>query len=131
VHAYIEEVRKHLEDKRSAASDATRQEPTPRTEAAPTINDEDARMVCELLFRIVARLRERPEMLQSLDATAFWAAVRKIRPQASTLDDLRAINADLASEPAPGPLWAAWMRHVRATELAAVVRHPEVTRTPA
>ena len=131
VSEYIEQVHKSLEDKRSAESGATRQEPTPRTEVAPAIDDEDARMVCELLFRVVARLRERPEMLQSVDATAFWAAVRKSAPRPRLSKTCARSMRILASEPAPGPLWAAWMRHVRATELAAVVRHPGVTRNHA
>jgi hypothetical protein len=102
-------------------------EPIPKQ----TINEQDARMLCELLFRLVVRLRERPEMLQSLDATAFWAAVRKIRPNASTIEDLHAVNAELGKEPAPGPLWAAWVRNVRAIELAALLQHPDMTQVPA
>ena len=83
-------------------------------------------MLCELLFRLVVRLRERPEMLQSLDATAFWAAVRKIRPNASTIEDLRAVNAELGKNLLPGPLWAAWVRNVHAIELAALLQHPDM-----
>jgi hypothetical protein len=129
VRDFIERVKEGLAE-RSPEPVVPARESGPR-QTTSTINDEDARMLCELLFRIVVKLRERPEMLQSLEATAFWAAVRKIRPSAASLDDLRAMNADLASEPAPGPLWAAWMRHVRATELAAVVQNPGVARNPA
>jgi TIR domain len=96
-----------------------------------SLDVQDTRMLCELLFRLVVRLRERPEMLQSLDATAFWAAVRKIRPSASTIEDLRAVNAELSTEPAPGPLWAAWVRNVRAIELAAILQHPDMTQVSA
>ena len=95
--------------------------------AAPTpgpVSAEDLQMLPELLFRAVVRLRERPEMLQSLDATAFWAAVRKIHPGASTIDDLRTIHRRLSELPAPGPLWTAWVRATRATELAALLQHP-------
>ena len=99
--------------------------------AYSVIDEQDERMLCELLFRLVVRLRERPEMLQSLDATAFWAAVRKIRPHASTIEDLRAVNAELGKEPAPGPLWAAWVRNVRAIELAALLQHPDMTQVSA
>jgi hypothetical protein len=95
------------------------------------IDEEAVRMLCELLFRLVVRLRERPEMLQSLDATAFWAAVRKLRPGASTLEDLRAVNAELSQEPAADPLWAAWVRNVRPIELAALLQHPDMTQVPA
>ena len=63
-------------------------------------------------------------MLQSLDATAFWAAVRKVQPGASTLEDLRSLHAQLSGEPGPGALWAAWLVNTRATELAAVL-HPD------
>ena len=84
-------------------------------------------MLPELLFRLVARLRERPEMLHSLEVTAFWAAVRKIQPGTSTIEDLRSVNAQLNSEPAPGELWAAWIRNSRATELAALLTTPGLT----
>lgn len=89
----------------------------------PVLSSEDLQMLPDLLFRLVARLRERPEMLQSLEVTAFWGAVRKIQSGASTIEDLRALNAQLASEPAPGALWAAWIRNTRGTELAALVQH--------
>src|SRR5215471_6718376 len=85
------------------------------------IAEQDLRMLPELLFRLVARLRERPEMLQSLDATAFWAAVRKVQPSASTIDDLRSVNDQLRDAPAPGALWTAWMLNTRATELKALL----------
>jgi hypothetical protein len=92
------------------------------------IAEQDLRMVPELLFRLAARLRERPEMLQSLDATAFWAAVRKVQPSASTIDDLRSVNDQLRSEPAPGALWTAWTLNTRATELKALLlQHPDAT----
>jgi TIR domain/Domain of unknown function (DUF4062) len=90
----------------------------------PILTSEDLQMLPELLFRLVARLRERPEMLQSLEVTAFWAAVHKVQAWAFTIEDLRALNAELASEPAPGALWAAWIRNTRGTELAALVQHP-------
>ena len=90
--------------------------------------DEDAlEMLPELLFRLVARLRERPEMLRSLDATAFWAAVRKIQPGASTIEDLRSLNAQLSSEAAPSAIWTAWIKNTRAMELTALLQHPDVT----
>jgi TIR domain/Domain of unknown function (DUF4062) len=92
--------------------------------------EEDLRMLPELMFRLVVRLRERPEMLQSLDGTAFWAAVRKVQPGASTLEDLRSLHAQLGGEPGPGALWAAWLLNTRATELAAVL-HPEFPPTAA
>jgi hypothetical protein len=92
------------------------------------IAEQDLRMLPELLFRLAARLRERPEMLQSLDATAFWAAVRKVQPSASTIDDLRSVNDQLRDEPAPGALWTAWMLNTRATELKALLlQHPDAT----
>jgi hypothetical protein len=84
-------------------------------------------MLCELIFRLVVRLRERPEMLQSVEATTFWAAVRKVRPSASTLDDLHAVNAELGGLGAPGALWASWMQSVHATELALLLRHGDIT----
>jgi hypothetical protein len=89
--------------------------------------EKDLEMLPELLFRLVARLRERPEMLHSLEVTAFWAAVRKIQPGTSTIEDLRSVNAQLNSEPAPGELWAAWIRNTRATELAALLTTPGLT----
>jgi hypothetical protein len=96
-----------------------------RLDAGREIAEQDLRMLPELLFRIAARLRERPEMLQSLDATAFWAAVRKVQPSASTIDDLRSVNDQLRGELAPGALWAAWMLNTRATELKALLlQHP-------
>jgi hypothetical protein len=82
-------------------------------------------MLPKLLFRLVARLRERPEMLRSLDATAFWDAVRKIQPGASTIEDLRAVNAQLSSEAAPSAIWTAWMKHTKAVELTALLQHPQ------
>jgi hypothetical protein len=88
------------------------------------LTNEDLQMLPDLLFRLVARLRERPEMLQSLEVTAFWAAVRKIQPGASTIEDLRALNSQLAGEPAPGALWAAWIRNTRGAELAALLQRP-------
>jgi uncharacterized protein YjbI with pentapeptide repeats len=93
----------------------------------PVIDQQVLEMLPELLFRLVARLRERPEMLHSLDATAFWAAVRKIKPRASRIEDLRFVNAQLSSEPAPGALWTAWMKNTRATELTALLQHPDMT----
>jgi hypothetical protein len=92
------------------------------------IAEQDLRMLPELLFRLAARLRERPEMLQSLDATAFWAAVRKVQPSASTIDDLPSVNNQLRGELAPGALWTAWMLNTRATELKALLlQHPGAT----
>jgi hypothetical protein len=92
------------------------------------IAEQDLRMLPELLFRLAARLREWPEMLQSLDATAFWAAVRKVQPSASTIDDLRSVNDQLRGELAPGALWMAWMLNTRATELKALLlQHPDAT----
>ena len=107
----------------------------PRKRAAPSpsiekLTDGDLQMLSELLFRLVIRLRERPEMLQSLEATAFWAAVRKMRPGATSIEDLRSLNAELSSEPGPGALWTAWVRNTRATELAGLFRHPEIMQGP-
>jgi hypothetical protein len=87
-----------------------------------TLGAQDARMVCELLFRLVVR-HQRPDILQSLDASAFWAEIRKIRAGASTLEDLRSLHAELSGAPGPGPLWTAWMRNARAAELEALIRH--------
>jgi TIR domain/Domain of unknown function (DUF4062) len=92
------------------------------------VDEQDLQMLPELLFRLVVRLRDRPEMLHSLEATAFWAAVRKIQPGASTIDDLRSVNAQLSSEPTPGALWTAWMRNTRTTELTALLQHPGITQ---
>ena len=108
----------------------------PPPEATPprpkrVLSDQDLQMLPDLLFRLVVRLRERPEMLQSLDATAFWGAVRKVQPGASTIEDLRKLNAELGNEPAPGPLWAAWVRQTRASELASLLDHPLATQAKA
>jgi hypothetical protein len=93
----------------------------------PVIDQQVLELLPELLFRLVARLRERPEMLHSLDATAFWAAVRKIQPGASRIEDLKFVNAQLSGEPAPGALWTAWVKNVRAIELAMLLQHPDRT----
>jgi len=97
-------------------------EPMPAEGPRQTLGAQDARMVCELLFRLVVR-HQRPDILQSLDASAFWAEMRKIRAGASTLEDLRSLHAELSGAPGPGPLWTAWMRNARAAELEALIRH--------
>ena len=102
--------------------DTLRRPPLPLRDFA----EEDLQMLPELLFHLVARLRERPEMLHSLDATAFWEAVRKVQPSASTIKDLRSVNNQLRSEEIPGALWTAWMLNTRATELRALLlQHPK------
>jgi hypothetical protein len=88
-----------------------------------TLNEADLELLADLLFRVVSRLRERPEMLSSLDGATFWAQARKIAPQSSTLEDLRKLKEELSSVPGPGPLWSAWIRNTRAPELAALMRH--------
>jgi len=98
--------------------------PAPPPRPTPAVAEPDLQMLPQLLFRLVARLRERPDVLHSLEPTAFWAAVRKVQPQASTIDDLRALARDLGGEASPGALWVAWVRHTRATELAALLQHP-------
>ena len=87
------------------------------------LNYADLELLTDLLFRVVARLRERPEMLSSLDGATFWAQVRKIAPQTSTPEDLRKLKEELSSVPGPGPLWSAWTRNTRAAELAALMRN--------
>jgi hypothetical protein len=109
---------------KSAIQAVSSNDPLPSPQPIPVVTDEDLQMLPELLFRLVARLRERPEMLQSLEVTAFWAAVRKIQSGASTIEDLRALNSQLAGEPAPGALWTAWIRNARGTDLAALLQHP-------
>jgi len=101
---------------------ALRRTETPRPPDLP-LEEADLQVLIELLFRVVVRLRERPEMLNSLEPTTVWDAVRKISPQASTMDHLRSLNQELSSEPSPGPLWSAWMRNTRANELAALLHH--------
>jgi Domain of unknown function (DUF4062)/TIR domain len=100
--------------------------PPPPAPARPRPTDEDLQMLCELLFRLVVRLRERPELLQSLDATVFWAAVRKVSSRASTVDDLRSLNVRLGDGHRAGALWSAWVRNTRSTELAALLQPPEI-----
>ena len=86
--------------------------------------EQDVAMLPELVFRVAVRTRERPEMLQSLEPTVFWDAVRKIRPWAASIADLRSLAADLGKEPAPGPLWTAWVLNTRGAELEALLQHP-------
>lgn len=127
IEEYVARIQSVLDERRRAVASNAPPERAQQAEPARALDEEDVRMLCELLFRLVVRLRERPEMLQSVEATTFWAAVRKVRPGASTLDDLRTINADLASLGAPGPLWDSWMRNVHATELALLLRHGDIT----
>lgn len=89
---------------------------------SPLPTEADLQMVPELLYRLVAKNREREEMLQSPEVTAFWSAVRKVQPNASTLADLRAVHAQLAKEKGPGALWVAWIRNTKSVELAALLQ---------
>ena len=125
VQRYIERIQQIFAER--AIADDVPHQPARRAEPVPVLDDKDLRMLCELLFRLVVKGRLRPEMLQSVEATAFWAAVREDRASASTLDDLRSVNADLVSLGAPGALWASWMRNVRAMELALLLRHGDMT----
>jgi hypothetical protein len=95
------------------------------------LSEADLELVTDLLFRVVVRLRERPEMLNNLEPTTVWAQIRKISPQASTIEHLRALSQELSSEPGPGPLWSAWMRNTRAAELSALLQHAAAREVPA
>ena len=92
--------------------------------APATVDPAALAMLSDLLFRVVARLRDRPEMLRSLEPTAFWEAVHKIDPDARTIEDLTRLSRQLGDGPLPSPLWTSWIRHTRAVDLATLVRQP-------
>ena len=116
--------RQSLEDKRSAESGATRQEPTPRNRGCASHR---RRGRTDGVRAAVSSRREAPRTAgDAAERRRHGVLGRGAKDPPPGLDSRRPARdqCGFASEPAPGPLWAAWMRHVRATELAAVVRHP-------